>query len=409
MWVVSDMRGAFARFPREYWFLWFGLLVNRAGAFVMPFLTLYLARERGMEGERAGLFVSVFGVGAMISTLLGGHLADHWGRKPTMLLSLVGGAACLSALLLAPGNTALGLAIFLFGLVAELYRPAVSATIADLVPAEERAAAYSYLYWAHNLGFAIAPMVASVLMGVAGYTALFIGDGATMVLAAVIIALFVPDSLPKALEGQTPSKGSVWSDRVALAFLAASFLVGFLLLQTITAIPTLLAGSGIDEVTYGRVIALNGVLIVCFQPAVTRWLRDFDFTRTLAVGMILLGVGLALHGFARDALEHSLAIVVWTIGETAVVPASGAVIANLAPRDQRGRYQGAYSMSWSVAWLVAPAFGSFVLARGGAMAWAALAALVGVLGGVTHWISGPARRAREAAIREANLGVASSG
>ncbi len=57
----------------------------------------------------------------------------------------------------------LALLTFTQGLLTDLYRPAVSAAIADLVPPEERPRAYGYLYWAINLGFAIAAVVAGLI------------------------------------------------------------------------------------------------------------------------------------------------------------------------------------------------------------------------------------------------------
>jgi len=47
--------------PTAYWFLWLGILINRFGSFVIPFLTLYLTSQRGISVSRAGLTVSLYG------------------------------------------------------------------------------------------------------------------------------------------------------------------------------------------------------------------------------------------------------------------------------------------------------------------------------------------------------------
>ena len=52
---------------------------------------------------------------------------------------------------------------FTVGFFTDLYRPAVGAAIADLVPPELRTRAYGYNYWAINLGAAIAPLLAGLL------------------------------------------------------------------------------------------------------------------------------------------------------------------------------------------------------------------------------------------------------
>jgi ABC-type dipeptide/oligopeptide/nickel transport system permease subunit len=79
-----------AGLPRTYWILWTGALINRLGGFVMPLLALYLTGERGLSVEQAGLVVSLYGAGALLSGPVGGALADRWGRRSTLVLALVG-------------------------------------------------------------------------------------------------------------------------------------------------------------------------------------------------------------------------------------------------------------------------------------------------------------------------------
>jgi hypothetical protein len=53
-----------ADLPATYWFLWLGILVNRLGSFVIPFLTIYLTSQRGISVSQAALTVSFFGAGS---------------------------------------------------------------------------------------------------------------------------------------------------------------------------------------------------------------------------------------------------------------------------------------------------------------------------------------------------------
>ncbi|HEY0253576.1 MAG TPA: MFS transporter, partial [Kofleriaceae bacterium] len=74
--------------PSVYWTVWLGTLVNRAGAFVVPVLTYYLTDKRNLSLTTAGAIVSLFGVGSLSASLVGGMLADRLGRRTTMVLSL---------------------------------------------------------------------------------------------------------------------------------------------------------------------------------------------------------------------------------------------------------------------------------------------------------------------------------
>ena len=149
--------------PPAYWLIWTGTLINRLGGFVIPFLTLYLTAQRAIPVSRAALIVSLFGAGSFISQLTGGELTDRLGRRPVMLMSYFITPLFMIMLGLAKDIILISIAIFIVGFFTDLYRPAVGAAIADLVPPEARTRAYGYNYWAINLGAAIAPLVAGLI------------------------------------------------------------------------------------------------------------------------------------------------------------------------------------------------------------------------------------------------------
>ena len=77
----SDLRAL----PSAAWILFFGMFLNKFGAFVVPFLALYLTHS-GYTLAAAGLAIGAYGVGNFVASLLGGHLADTIGRRKTILL-----------------------------------------------------------------------------------------------------------------------------------------------------------------------------------------------------------------------------------------------------------------------------------------------------------------------------------
>lgn len=81
--------------PRAVHVLCIGSFVNRAGTFLIPFLTLYLTTQRGFSETAATSGVALCGAGSMMASLIGGHLADKIGRRWVMLLALFGNAAVL--------------------------------------------------------------------------------------------------------------------------------------------------------------------------------------------------------------------------------------------------------------------------------------------------------------------------
>jgi len=192
--------------PRTYWLLWLGTLINRLGGFVVPFLTLYLTQERGLPVSQAALLVSLFGAGSFTAALVGGELTDRLGRRPVMLLSFLLAPVTMIALGLARPLTILAPLVYLQGFLTDLHRPAVSAMIADLIPSEQRPRAFGYLYWAINLGFAFAPILAG-LMARFDYLLLFVGDAITTFVYGLIVYFGVRETRPQ--QAQTAARTSL--------------------------------------------------------------------------------------------------------------------------------------------------------------------------------------------------------
>jgi MFS family permease len=84
-------------------------------------------------------------------------------------------------------------------------------------------------------------------------------------------------------------------------------------------------------------------------------------------------------------------------------PYAALLVADLAPRELRGRYQGAFSMCWGIAFTLSPLLGGGLLAhRGPAVLWGACL-VVGVAVALGHLVAGPERRRRLAGGVEAPI------
>src|ERR1041385_2427944 len=142
--------------PRPAWILFFGTFLNKFGTFVLPFLTIYMTRQGYSLGE-AGLAVGAYGLGTLLASALGGHLADTIGRRKTIVWSMFSAAVTMLLLSQARGLPAIIVLTAIAGLAGELYRPAASALLADLVPAGRRVTAFSAYRMAFNAGWGFGP------------------------------------------------------------------------------------------------------------------------------------------------------------------------------------------------------------------------------------------------------------
>jgi MFS family permease len=393
--------------PRTFWYIWSNTLINRVGSFVVILLAIYLTQQRHLSPTYAGFVIGLWGVGGAVGTLIGGVLADRWGRKPTFLTALYSSAAMMLILGLARGAGAITVAVLFLGVASEAARPAMAALMIDVVGVKDRLRAFTLNYWAINLGFALAATTAGLVAGV-NYELLFVIDATTTVAAATLVAVKVREpvraTVRPAPTGTQPtgSRGllTVFRDRVFMGFVAVNLLTSIVFMQHRSTLPITMARDGLSASTYGSVIALNGILIVAGQLFVTRVLSKMRRSTGLAAASIIAGAGFGLNALAHTPLVYGLAVCVWTIGEMLNSPSNSASNAELSPADMRGRYQGVSSLSWSAASFLAPVVGGAVLQYAGDVTlWLACFA-VGLLVAVLHKLAGPARERRAAELRE---------
>jgi MFS family permease len=372
------------------------MLVNRLGGFLFTFLAIYLTETRGYSIQAAGLYVALYGAGSLLAGPLGGVLADSLGRRPTMLISACLGALAMLQLGIARDPWHLAEATLLLGLVNDLGRPARQAAVADLVPSADRARAYGLLYWAVNLGFAGASILAGLLSKVSPWL-LFVADAATTLVFGAVVFFLVPETRPERPPEQMSQKTDLtapYRDTVFTAFVLTQLLLAFVFFQDSSTLPLDMTGHGLTMAQYGRLNAVNGILIVLLQPLVPRLIGGIRRSRVLAMGALLTGVGFFFPALTQNLPTYALSIVVWTLGEILLSPIASAVVADLAPTQLRGSYQGAYHLCWGAGALLGPALGGFILQRHGSAALWGLCLFLGAGAALLHLQLGPARRKR---------------
>jgi MFS family permease len=400
-WLRRMLAPTVSGLPTAFWWLWAGTLVNRAGAFVLPFLAFYLTDDLDLTPAFVGFVLAMFGFGSIVATLLGGVLADRLGRRPVLLGSQLSTAATLVALGLTTAPPAVLVLCGLLGLTSNTSRPAFSAMMTDIVSPEDRVRAFSLNYWAINLGFAIAPVLGGLLAR-SGYLALFIVDAATTLVFALLVFLRVPETHPTL--GAAPSKtagsmADVLRDRVFLSFVLLAFGFAVVFMQHLSTLPVQMDDDGLSPAQYGTIIALNGAMIVLVTVPMTHWLQRYSRAKVLAVSGVFVGLGFGSTMWASTPGEYAVTVVIWTVGEVIGASVGPAVVADLSPAALRGRYQGVFGFSFAAASLVAPLLGGAVYEHLGADVLWTGCAVVSFITAAGHLAIGPARARRLAELR----------
>lgn len=176
-------------------------LVNMLGyGIIIPILYTY-SKKYGLSDFQNGLLFAVFSVCQFISTPIIGRLSDKFGRKPMLLLSIIGTAASFFMMAFAPNALFLFLSRALDGLTAGNI-PVVFAVVSDSTKPEERPKAFGLIGSAFSFGFVFGPAIAAFTVGVNAALP-FIIAGAITMLAVLLTWKYLPETNEHMGETQT--------------------------------------------------------------------------------------------------------------------------------------------------------------------------------------------------------------
>jgi MFS family permease len=343
--------------PPTVWILYFGTFLNKFGSFVIPFLAIYLT-SRGFTPVDAGIAIGAYGIGNVGATIMGGYMADHVGRRKTIILSMFSGATSMILLSQATSFPVILALSALAGLASEFYRPASSALLADLVPASNRVTAYSAYRMFINAGFAFGPATAGFIAG-HGFFWLFAGDAGTSVLFGIVAIFALPEGSHASADkvGWKESFSTIVADRKLRRMLLAALGCALIFSQMTATFGLAVRHAGFSPKIYGALLSLNGVLIVVFELGLTRVTRHFRSMSVISCGYFLAAVGFSLMAFAQSIAGFATCVAIFTFGEMTAMPVASAYVAGLSPANMRGRYMGAYGLTWTLSTVIGPALG----------------------------------------------------
>ncbi|MER5766343.1 MDR family MFS transporter [Streptomyces sp. NPDC001985] len=393
-------RDALRGLPARVWIISLGILVNQIGNFLPVFIVLYLT-GRGYSAGAAGLVLGVSGVGKVLGNAIGGHLADRIGRRWTIVLSAVTTSGLTAAVPFLGPLALIVTVVGLIGVTSQIYRPAAAAVLVDSVEPtnQKRLAAFGVFRFAVNVGSAVGGVIGGVLAS-SSYTGLFLVNAAACLLFGVVVAVLLRDARPPhpAPDGADPRQDGgvgyrqVLADRTLTRFLVMTVFAEFVYIQSTVGLPLHVDDAGLSERDFGLLIGLNGLLVLLFELPITGAVVRYRPEHVLAVGNLIVGVGLALTWFMTDMTMLAVTVLVWTFGEMISSSISQAYVGSLAPPHMVGRYQGLHGVAYTIGTGLGPLIGGAVYAVGPWALWA----LVAVIGVWSAQLSLPARRTRSA-------------
>ena len=422
-----------------FWGLWVTLLILWMGRFVTSFLSMYLVSDMHVSAGVAGTIVSMYGFGGIFGCLYGGALSDRFGRPAMIVIGNLGSAAMLVLLAFIGNPWIMAIALLVYGAISSMPTPAVAAYVSDVVPFRKQKRAYSLQTWAANFGFAIGPIIANQLVKIS-YALMFYAEAAVLVFATILMIVFfkevglgkrprgevaparasqaaesaagnaVEHAVKQTGESQRPQRFSVWrsyrracADGALMSMVVLMFLYTLAYYQIVSGLPISMTQIGLGTDEYSSLLTINGGLLCLLQIPAIGLFQRMSNTRVLVLGMSITAVGYAFQIGANSWVAFAIATVLWTLGELGTFPIAATTVANIAPKDVRGTYQGLYNLVWSLSNAFSPLVGGWILnAFGSRVLWICCTVMFVIVAIGFYVTRGPRERvaARNLAVEE---------
>ncbi len=344
--------GSFSDLRREVWLLAFITFINRAGTMVIPFLSLYLTKNRGFSLEEVGWILTFFGLGSVAGSWLGGKLVDRIGHYKTMAFSLLISGVLFIFLQFPTTFWGICAGIFIVMLVADTFRPAVFVAINAYSKPQNRTRSITLIRLAINLGFSAGPAVGGLIIAGAGYGGLFWVDGITCITAGfLLLKLLHPKKAVENPKEILSIPKSMMKDKPYLFFIGAMILFGFVFLQYFSTIPLYYAEVHfLSEFEIGVLLGLNGFLIFLFEMPLIKYLEAKVRSTLFHVitGSILVAISFLLINLTGWVGILLVGMIFLTLGEMIAFPFSNSFALKRAEGGKQGSYMALYSIAFSI-------------------------------------------------------------
>lgn len=333
---------------------------------VIPILPLY-AEMFGPSPAIFGLFMASYSIMQFLFAPILGRLSDRWGRRPVLLVSLLGSAAGYLMFGFAGSFAVLFASRVIDGLSGGNISTA-QAVIADITGPEERTRGMGIIGAAFGLGFILGPAIGGLLVGIRPWLPGV--AAATMSLVAFVLVLTVlPETLPPAARRRArshPLGPSSLMHALSHPFLPFSLALVFLIIFAFANFETTFAQLlqlrfDLTPRAISFLFVYAGVLGAVVQGGlVGRLAKRFGEGRLVAAGTLLGGLALGFLPYAGGLPETMGWLALLALGQGLASPSLSSLTSKLVDADEIGGVMGIYQAVSSLGRIVGPFWGEVV-------------------------------------------------
>lgn len=353
--------------PMSVYIIFFASIINNLGNFVAPFLTMFLTYSIGMKVETVGVIVAVNSLVGLVASAHGGKLIDIIGRKRIFIIFRTTSAIALILCAFTRNSIILTALLILSNFLGGYSLPVYSTIITDITEGEQRNIAFSLQYMALNIGFSVGPLLAGFLYN--NYLIwLFIGDAITTFISVILVAVFIPETMPDKKKTATSNASKLekveegtllqaLAKRPTLVIFSLIIIIYFIVFSQFNFGLSLqvgdLFGKRSAEV-FGSLMTVNAVMCSIIPMFITAFMGKLKAAFSMTIGGLLYALGFGMIAFIHSYVLFVLSAMIWTCGEILIATNTNVYIADHTPASHRGRFNSIFPIIRKLGFMVGP-------------------------------------------------------
>lgn len=360
-------------------------LVNMLGyGIVIPILYAY-SKKFGLSDFQNGILFALFSICSFLSTPIIGRLSDKYGRRPLLIISIIGTVISFFMQAFAPSAFFLFLARALDGLTAGNI-PVAFAVISDTTKPEDRPKAFGLVGAAFSFGFVFGPATAALTVGF-GSGVPFIIAGVVTLIAAILTMLYLPETnkhIGQVAQGKLFDFPKLWhtlfDPNVGATFLIALlFYLAFACAIVFGYQPFTLKMLHVNQSMNAVLFTMFGLVGLISQTfLVQRFAKMFGQKKAFSLGILLTAVAFLIMFFSHALPIFIAASILLGVVNSTVQTLLPTILSQEADAQSQGSIMGLSASYQSIGMMIGPILGGTVAMLGIPLPFLVGAILIGI-------------------------------
>ncbi|KUP22043.1 MFS transporter [Paenibacillus sp. DMB5] len=355
--------------------LWFGqFLVNAGMTMITPFLSLYLAKDLGVTGDReiglwAGLIFAANFLTSFIFQPLWGKLADKYGRKIMLLRSSFGMAIVIVLMGFAQTPMQLLLLRLLNGTISG-FNPASIALVSGTTPKHRMGFAMGLMQSGSVAGTILGPLIGGLLADWIGFRPIFYVVGALLFVASLLALFLVKEKFNRVEAAKVPQVSVLEGFKELAkvpqlpALFGVTFLLQFAMISPMSLLPIYvekLHGSAVNIAFWaGMVSAVTGISNMLASPLLGKLSDKVGAHRILTYALIGAALFLIPQAFVTSVWQLIVVRFLMGVFMGGLLPSVNALIRSYTPDGKESRAFGFNSSTLALGNMLGAVIGGFL-------------------------------------------------